>query len=253
MRKLTSEEALLKYSNGELIHSPKGYRWISQLDDDILDVGCCIVSDIKDVTAAKKEAEAMISKMNGVEEESFGGGGHIIPMTLPIASLVCNGFASVGENAIMTNPGNGCGISGAVLGAEILSNIILKNDDFSISGLWEYAYEWFSGRGAYYASNYFPSQFFSEEECKILKAKKLITGSLKNSAVTSLPEACFNMNNKILYDLKNENEELYQKALKLKECSKEMFRILLNYPKVWNKETFEIWEKEFRNIKNMYY
>ena len=61
------------------------------------------------------------------------------------------------------------------------------------------------------------------------------------------------MNNKILYDLKNENEELYQKALKLKECSKEMFRILLNYPKVWNKEVFEIWEKEFRNIKNMYY
>lgn len=253
MRKLTSEEALLKYSNGELIHSPKGYRWISQLDDDILDVGCCIVSDIKDVTAAQKEAEAMISKMNGVEEESFGGGGNIIPMTLPIASLVCNGFASVGENAIMTNPGNGCGISGAVLGAEILSNIILNNDDFSISGLWEYAYEWFSGRGAYYASNFFPSQFFSEEEYKILKDKKLITGSLKNSAVTSLPEACFNMNNNILYDLKNENEELYKKTLKLKECSKEMFRILLNYPKVWNQETFKIWEKEFRSIKNMYY
>lgn len=253
MRKLTSEEALKKYSNGELIHSPKGYRWISQLDEDILDVGCCIVSDVKDVMAAKKEAEYMISKMEGVKEESFGGGGHVIPMTLPIASLVCNSFACVGENAIMTNPGNGCGISGAVLGAEILGNIILKNNDFSIAGLWEYGYEWFSGRGAMYASNYFPSQFFEEEECKLLKAKNLITGTLKNSSVSVFADYCFNMCTENFYNLKQENEILYEKVCKLKECSKDMFKVLINYPKAWDEETFTMWENAFREIKNRYY
>ena len=253
MRKLTSEDALLKYKNGELIHSPKGYRWISQLDEDILDVGCCIVSNKKDVSAAKKEAEAMILKMDGVEEESFGGGGHIIPMTLPIAALVCDGFASVGENAIMTNPGNGCGISGAVLGAEILGNIILTKQDFSIASLWEYAYEWFSGRGAYYASNYFPSQFFKEEECQVLKEKQLITDSLKNSSVTAFGECCFNMNTSTLYHLKEENEELYLKTVKLKNCSKEMFRILINYPKYFDEEVFKEWYKGFKKCKDAYY
>lgn len=253
MRKLTSEEALNTYKNGELIVSPKGYRWISQLDEDILDVGCCIVSEIKDVNAAKKEAEAMIAKMNGVEEESFGGGGNIIPMTLPIATLVCDGFASVGENAIMTNPGNGCGISGAVLGAEILANTILKNDDFSIIGLWEYPYEWFSGRGAYYASNYFPSQFFTVEECALLKEKGLITGTLKNASVSSLPDACIHLNSKVFYDLKKEDEYVFRKLLYFKECSKEMYRILLNYPKICDERVFNHWEKQFRAYKNQYY
>ncbi len=61
-------------------------------------------------------------------------------MTLPLSVLACRGYIAVGECAYMTNPGNGCGISGVILSVELLCQTIFEQAEASLKGLWPYVH-----------------------------------------------------------------------------------------------------------------
>lgn len=253
MRRIADERVADSFMNGELLYHSKGYRWISLLDDDIIDIGCCINAAQRSEAHAKREVEAMIAAMPGVSDECFGQGGAVIPMTLPLSVLVCSGYAAVGECAYMTNPGNGCGISGAILGAELLCQTLFEHEDASLRGLWPYTYEWLSGRGAYYASNYFPSTLFTQAECEWLVKAKMITGTLKNSCLFAQPEAMIGLASSKMTELKQTNESLWNKLHFLQRQTKQLYTLLLQYPQEYDEEAFHAWESAYHECKKQFY
>lgn len=253
MRRIDDPKVAESFVNGELLYHQKGYRWISLLDDDVIDIGCCIHAIEYDGRHAKAEVEKMIASLAGVSDECLGQGGAVIPMTLPLSTLVCNGYAAVGECAYMTNPGNGCGISGAIMGAELLCQTVMERQDASLAGLWAYSYEWFSGRGAYYATNYFPSTWFSQAECEWLVKAKMITGTLKNSCLFAQADAMIGLASPKFAELKQSNPLLWQKVNDLQQLTKRLYTLLLQYPQTFDEAAFDQWERAYRLVKQGYY
>lgn len=252
IRRVRDKDCVHRFTNGGLIEGKKGYRWISLLDDEILDIGCCIASSENDETAAHEEVLKLIQDIPEIGEEEFGGGGAVIPLTLPPNALVTNGFAVVGESANMTNPGNGCGISGAVLGATLLANTLYDCEDMRISSLWPYAHAWFSGRGALYASCYLPNPVFSKKEITYLTKEKLINGTLSNSVNFALPDATIGLlckNHREDAAFHNAIERIYH----LKQHSTALFKAYINYPDTWNEEEFNLWCQHTDSIKEALY
>ncbi len=62
-----------------------------------------------------------------------------IPVRYPLATIVANGYALVGNSAFMTKPTSGSGIENTLNAAQILSDVVKRATDFSASSLWRYA------------------------------------------------------------------------------------------------------------------
>lgn len=62
-----------------------------------------------------------------------------IPVRYPLATIVADGYAVIGNAAFMTKPTSGSGIENTLKAAVILSDVIKKAADFSAKSLWKYA------------------------------------------------------------------------------------------------------------------
>ena len=62
-----------------------------------------------------------------------------IPVRYPLATIVADGYAIIGNAAFMTKPTSGSGIENTLTAAAILTDVIKKAADFSASSLWQYA------------------------------------------------------------------------------------------------------------------
>lgn len=71
-----------------------------------------------------------------------------IPVRYPLATIVANGYALIGNSAFMTKPTSGSGIENALNAGVILSDIIKRSPDFSVESLWKYAVKVNSAFGA---------------------------------------------------------------------------------------------------------
>jgi len=90
-------------------------------------------------------------------EKTYAGGRHI-PLRYPPFSLVCNGFAVVGDSAFMANPQNGSGTYTSMVGgkllAETIAGIVQNGSSFDTASLWAYNHRFHSGLGAQLAGLY---------------------------------------------------------------------------------------------------
>lgn len=67
-----------------------------------------------------------------------GGKYGVIPVRRPLALMVANGYAAVGDSAFMTTPMNGMGIDLSLNGGLLLAKTITESKDFSRESLWVY-------------------------------------------------------------------------------------------------------------------
>lgn len=62
-----------------------------------------------------------------------------IPVRYPLATIVADGYAMIGNSAFMTKPTSGSGIENTLNSAVILADVIENATDFSVNSLWKYA------------------------------------------------------------------------------------------------------------------
>ncbi|MEW6076646.1 MAG: NAD(P)/FAD-dependent oxidoreductase [Thermodesulfobacteriota bacterium] len=90
-------------------------------------------------------------------EKTYAGGRHI-PLRYPPFSMVCDGFAVVGDSAYMANPQNGSGtytsMAAGKLLARTIANIIRTGSPFDTASLWEYNHRFHTTIGAQLAGLY---------------------------------------------------------------------------------------------------
>lgn len=68
-----------------------------------------------------------------------GGNYGIIPVRRPLALMVADGYAAVGDSAFMTTPMNGMGIDLSLQAGKLLADTVIKNSgDASVETLWKY-------------------------------------------------------------------------------------------------------------------
>ena len=68
-----------------------------------------------------------------------GGNYGIIPVRRPLALMVADGYAAVGDSAFMTTPMNGMGIDLSLHAGKLLADTVIKNSgDASVETLWKY-------------------------------------------------------------------------------------------------------------------
>ena len=62
-----------------------------------------------------------------------------IPVRYPLATIVADGYALIGNSAFMAKPTSGSGIENTLNAAVILADVIKNADDFTVGSLWKYA------------------------------------------------------------------------------------------------------------------
>lgn len=72
-----------------------------------------------------------------------------IPLRRPIAVLVADGYAAVGDSACMTVPIAGSGIANSIRAGKILADVVLadRNEEYSVYSLWKYQVTFFEKIG----------------------------------------------------------------------------------------------------------
>lgn len=72
--------------------------------------------------------------------EIIHGGNHaVIPVRRPLALMIADGYAAVGDSAFMTTPMNGMGIDLSLNAGKLLADTVIRNgSDFSAQALWSY-------------------------------------------------------------------------------------------------------------------
>ncbi len=136
-------------------YAPSGYAWIFPKGPQTVNVGVGIGggegrgSPKSLYEAFKKEYPLLY------DCEVLDSGGGAVPVRRPLASLVGNGVAFVGDAALQANPIHGGGLgpgmrAGIILG-EVAKEAIARRD-YSVRGLWDYNIRFLRGFGRRLAS-----------------------------------------------------------------------------------------------------
>lgn len=123
-----------------LFHKGKlGISWVAEEEDytDVL-IGRFVEPDMEEVDRTL----AVLREENGHLGEKLVRGGSFaqIPVRQPLAVLVADGYAAIGDCAFMTVPIIGSGIANSMKAAEILAEVICadKTESYSAAALWSY-------------------------------------------------------------------------------------------------------------------
>ena len=131
-------------------------------------------------------------------ERTYAGGRHI-PLRYPPGSMVCDGFAVVGDSAYMANPQNGSGTYTSMVGgkflAQTIAGIVRDGLPFDTASLWGYNRRFHSSLGAELAGLYVSQKItrgLSEDEVYKLLSRKVfrpedIVGAYETRAVNLTP------------------------------------------------------------------
>lgn len=132
-----------------LFHKGKlGISWVAEEEDytDVL-IGRFIEPDMEEV----EKTLAVLREENGHLGEKLVRGGVFaqIPVRQPLAVLVADGYAAIGDCAFMTVPIIGSGIANSMKAAKILADVIIGDttESYSAAALWNYQKEYWKQIG----------------------------------------------------------------------------------------------------------
>lgn len=115
----------------------QGLSWCCTNGDSV-DILIGRINPLKD-DELKKHIENFKSTHPWMGEQIVHGGNYgIIPVRRPLALMIADGYAAVGDSAFMTTPMNGMGIDLSVLAGILLADTVIKNNSTSAESLWEY-------------------------------------------------------------------------------------------------------------------
>lgn len=123
-----------------LFHRGKlGISWVAAEEEytDIL-IGRFNELDEEEV---EKTLEILREENEHLGKKLVRGGEFVqIPVRQPLAVLVADGYAAIGDSAFMTVPIIGSGIANSMKAAKILANVIIddKTESYSAASLWKY-------------------------------------------------------------------------------------------------------------------
>ncbi len=103
-----------------------------------------------DIKEAERTADFYRKTNPALGTQKLRGGQFVkIPVRQPLSSLVCDGYAAIGDSAYMTVPVIGSGISNCLKAAEILADTIEKDigGAYSAQTLWDYQVEYYKKLG----------------------------------------------------------------------------------------------------------
>ena len=127
----------------------KGISWIASEEEytDLL-IGRFEDFDMKEV----ERFSDFLRKTNPRLGTELKRGGQFveIPVRQPLAIMVCDGYAAIGDSAFMTVPLIGSGIANSLKAARILANTVIadKNRSFSADTLWSYQTGYYKALGS---------------------------------------------------------------------------------------------------------
>ncbi len=206
----------------DIIHSYRGY--FNRVPDtpepqthynvyfkDNGNVGFCwLVTEFDRVDALicrfyKPDDSEVLNILNTLHQENphmgldmvYGGSRSIIPVCQPLATLVSDGYAAVGDSAFMTIALKGSGLGYSIMAGKLLADAVIgdKNQCFNQETLWEYERSFFKeiGFGACgiaILKNMLP--FMTKEDVNKLFQMKLVTTEELSALWSSPTEAIFN-------------------------------------------------------------
>lgn len=150
--KLESEDYLMAYrafykkdnfsfapSNVYLMPSGFSVLWCKDTPDAYL--ADILVSNFESLSPSQIEsAIAYLRERNPhVTDKCVFSVQDAIPVRYPLATIVADGYALIGNSAFMTKPTSGSGIENTLRAAVILTDVIKNADDFTAVSLWKYA------------------------------------------------------------------------------------------------------------------
>ncbi len=127
----------------------------------------------------------------------YGGTHSVIPVCQPLALLVADGYAAVGDSAFMTIPVKGSGITYSIKAGSMLADSVINDSDgfYDTESLWEYQRRFFkeigfgAGRLAVF-KNLLP--YLTAEQVNELFRLNIITTEELSAVMTSKTDALLN-------------------------------------------------------------
>ncbi len=178
-----------------------------------------------------------------------------IPVRHPLAVMVCDGYAAIGDSAFMTIPIIGSGIANSLKAAKMLADTVLadKSGAYCSETLWSYQDKYYSEIGASLAptacikillTKLTPDELDYVFEKEILTAKDLTIGSDKISIgkMMSMPPA------EIKNRLKEigKDKDLAKKILLAGLQIGKVTAVTKLMPKKWNRSDVFKWSRKYR-------
>lgn len=110
---------------------------------------CCTNEDSVDILIGRidKPDESLLKKHTELFQKSHpwcgkkvlhGGTDGIIPVRRPLALMVADGYAAVGDSAFMTTPMNGMGIDLSLRAGQLLAKTVAEESSADVKILWKY-------------------------------------------------------------------------------------------------------------------
>lgn len=120
-------------------HGNLGISWVAA-EEEYTDV---LIGRFKEIDEEEVEKNlAILREENPCLGEKLVRGGEFvqIPVRQPLAVLVADGYAAIGDSAFMTVPIIGSGIANSMKAAKILADVVVgdKTGSYSAASLWEY-------------------------------------------------------------------------------------------------------------------
>lgn len=229
----------LPFANcGYMLDGQRGYVWMTFLADDCVDIGCCVVRRTERSQTAEEIVRGVAAQFaDRLSDESVWEGGGRIPATDPLPALVADGFAVLGDSAAMANPGNGCGVAGALHAGSMLAKVIHEAPDCTVASLWPYAKQWMQLRGTAYAASLYRGEPLTLEECRFLAEENMLAGT---KPAFFGPES-FSM---LQTAAAQKNPSLTERILLARHRSSVVTQAYATYPSAWNAEEFDRWSAQ---------
>jgi digeranylgeranylglycerophospholipid reductase len=229
----------------------RGYFWTHKHHADVIDVGGG-VKEAPDRVNPRDIVDEMIRQRPSITTEELRGGGGTVLVGRSPYTLAAGGFLAVGDAAGQVIPTTGCGVGGAMVGAMLAAQTIIKalgQENTGIDTLWGYNRMWFNGPGR---GNHFAAlaalkeilQDLSHAELAFLMRQDILSGEMLTPSINGLFEVP-----DIKATLKTLIRGISRPGLLLQlnratTTGKKIFRHYGRYPATWEENTFAAWAKK---------
>ena len=250
----TDEEVEDKYKVCLLPGGNTGVGWIAA-EDEYSDL---LIGLFEPLTKEKvDEIASEFRKQNPVLGTELKRGGSFvkIPVRQPLAIMVCDGYAAIGDSAFMTVPVIGSGIANSLRASKMLADTIIadKYNCFCTDTLWDYQVKYYKNLGSGLAqlacvklllAELKPEELDFMFESGILTGKDLTIGADSTSLISFINFAPAEMIEKAKNVCKD--TVLLKKILLTGKRIASVVAITTTMPRRWNRQNVFRWAKQYK-------
>lgn len=250
----TDEEVEDKYKVCLLPGGNLGVGWIAA-EEEYSDLLIGLFDKLTD-EKVNEIAELFRSENPVLGTELKRGGQYVkIPVRQPLAIMVCDGYAAIGDSAFMTVPVIGSGIANSLKAARILADTIIadKYNCFCVDTLWDYQVKYYKVLGSGLAqlacvklllTQLTPDELDYMFECGVLTAKDLTIGADSTSLVSMIKVNPAELIEKAKGVIKD--PVLLKKILLTGKRIASVVTATTTMPRRWNRQQVFKWAKQYK-------